>query len=400
MNRMETAQAITEEVPPPPTFRQVHDEGWAHVWRTLRRCGVEERDCDDVTQEVFVVVHRRLPDYDPGRRLLPWLSGIARLKALEYRRKHRRLLPVPPEVELENLLCRGPFDVDHARRELVLYLLESVKPDRDMLLMHHVDEMPTAEIAGIFGITEKAVEGRLVKAREQFTAAWQRYQIRARRETRGAVVLPLFGALAMLDALRDLPIPAGTGERIRAGLQHFEHDSGGRGWGPVAPPRILTARAVALPIAGALAFTLELGILIGLRLAGPAPVEVTPERITAAATLSAAPSAAPLPAASASPSVTAAPSAPPGGTSEDAFLKDAEHALAEGRTGAALAALDAHARYCRRGGCRLLYKAETLQIHALLRAGQRAEAQAQIERFAAAHPNDARAADLRAQLQR
>jgi hypothetical protein len=60
-----------------PTFAEVYDQGPDYVYRTLRRMGVPEANCPDAMHEVFVVVHRRLPDYDPQRRLKGWLARIS-----------------------------------------------------------------------------------------------------------------------------------------------------------------------------------------------------------------------------------------------------------------------------------------------------------------------------------
>ncbi|NIR39409.1 MAG: sigma-70 family RNA polymerase sigma factor, partial [Actinobacteria bacterium] len=45
------------------------------VWASLHRLGVRAADLPDLTQEVFVVVHRRRAEYD-GRPLRGWLWGI------------------------------------------------------------------------------------------------------------------------------------------------------------------------------------------------------------------------------------------------------------------------------------------------------------------------------------
>ena len=49
--------------------------------------GVPERDLEDVAHDVFVVVHRKLVDYDPTRPVRPWLFGICFRVALDRRRK-------------------------------------------------------------------------------------------------------------------------------------------------------------------------------------------------------------------------------------------------------------------------------------------------------------------------
>src|SRR5262245_47602718 len=73
----------------------------SYVWNTLRRLGVQERDLEDLTHEVFLTVHRRLGDYDATRPVRPWLFGIALRTALRYRElaRHRReLVTEPPEA--------------------------------------------------------------------------------------------------------------------------------------------------------------------------------------------------------------------------------------------------------------------------------------------------------------
>ena len=179
-----------------PTFAEVYDEGADYVFRTLRRMGVAEGDCPDAMQEVFVVVHRRLPDYDPRRKLKGWLAGISANIAAQHHERNRRGPGVglaadaaegaatsgwtipdgdPPRLELEDGVVT---------RALVLYLLQAVEPERRIvLILHHVDEMTTREIAEALEIPKGTVATRLRLAQQDFTAAWRRYEARARRES-------------------------------------------------------------------------------------------------------------------------------------------------------------------------------------------------------------------------
>src|SRR5262245_13172298 len=59
-----------------------------YLWRALIGLGVPERDADDACQEVFLVVHRRLADIDPGT-LKSWLYGVCLRVASGHRRKLR-----------------------------------------------------------------------------------------------------------------------------------------------------------------------------------------------------------------------------------------------------------------------------------------------------------------------
>ena len=84
-------------------FRATYERWFGPVWRTLRRLGVREADLEDTVQEVFMVFHRRLNDFDHACPVGPWLMGIAhRVAAAERRRaRHRRELPTASD-QLEN----------------------------------------------------------------------------------------------------------------------------------------------------------------------------------------------------------------------------------------------------------------------------------------------------------
>ena len=61
----------------PTTLAEVYEQHADFVWRTVRRLGVEPVQADDLCQEIFLVVQRRLPDFDGSRAALTsWLFGI------------------------------------------------------------------------------------------------------------------------------------------------------------------------------------------------------------------------------------------------------------------------------------------------------------------------------------
>ena len=60
-----------------PAFERVYEEHFDFVWRSLRRLGVPRSALDDAVQEVFLVVHRRLAEFEGRSSLKTWLFGIA-----------------------------------------------------------------------------------------------------------------------------------------------------------------------------------------------------------------------------------------------------------------------------------------------------------------------------------
>jgi len=58
---------------PNPDLAAVYEAHFRYVWRCLRSLGVHDAHLDDAMQDVFVVVQRRLPEFDGGVQLRTWL---------------------------------------------------------------------------------------------------------------------------------------------------------------------------------------------------------------------------------------------------------------------------------------------------------------------------------------
>src|SRR3954454_993316 len=76
--------------PPPPEsfrdFRAIYDAWFDDVSRWIRALGGPDADRDDIVQEVFLVVRRRLSAFD-GANLPAWLYRITRRQVRDYRRR-------------------------------------------------------------------------------------------------------------------------------------------------------------------------------------------------------------------------------------------------------------------------------------------------------------------------
>ena len=71
----------------PPVLADVYRAHFGYVWHALRRLGVRTADLEDAAQEVFLVVHRKLAEFDATRPLRPWLFGILHRVASDNRRR-------------------------------------------------------------------------------------------------------------------------------------------------------------------------------------------------------------------------------------------------------------------------------------------------------------------------
>lgn len=167
--------------------REVADVYRAHadfVYRTLQHLGVRDADLEDVLQEVFCVVHRRLHTYDERVKLTTWLFGICRNLARRHRARayFRRERPAeaPPdratEVTPEHRLQQAE------RKRLLSSALDTLSVDkRVVFVLFEIEERSCADIAELTGVPVGTVYSRLHAARKTFQAAVERLRARAGR---------------------------------------------------------------------------------------------------------------------------------------------------------------------------------------------------------------------------
>ena len=163
----------------------LHAEHADFVWSTLQRFGVPHGDLEDVLQEVFVVVQRRLGTHDDACPMSAWIYGICRRVAANHRRRSARG-GRPAVVDLEELADPGRdpeevFAAREAERQLVEVLDAMDLDRRAVLVMYEIDEMPCEQIAALVGVPVGTVYSRLHAARKEFAKLLQRVQARGGR---------------------------------------------------------------------------------------------------------------------------------------------------------------------------------------------------------------------------
>jgi RNA polymerase sigma-70 factor (ECF subfamily) len=165
-------------------FRRVFEREFDYVWTSLRRLGVATRDLEDVAQDVFVNVHRRISDYDASRPVRPWLFAFAVRGASDWRKLARHRVEVlGVGAEPVSLAPRADDLVAHTEEvQLVLRALETLEIERRaVFILFELDGYPMKEITDSLGIPLFTGYSRLRLAREEFTAA-----VRRLRPERGA----------------------------------------------------------------------------------------------------------------------------------------------------------------------------------------------------------------------
>lgn len=150
-------------------FRQLVEEFTPACYAIAVRILRNEAESQDILQETFLRVWRRLPTLKDGKAVRGWVFQICRNAALD----RRRYLARRPQVELERDLASGGVNPesmmagaqeDAALGRAVARLKEK---HRVVLLLRDVDGMSYKDIALALGIAEGTVDSRLHRARKQ-----------------------------------------------------------------------------------------------------------------------------------------------------------------------------------------------------------------------------------------
>jgi RNA polymerase sigma-70 factor (ECF subfamily) len=158
-------------------FENFYREHFAFVWRTVRRLGTDAAFVEDVAQEVFVVVHRRLGEFEGRSTAKTWLYGIVRRVVADHRRTLRRK-PLTAgggdEAEAPTAPEEGP-DASAERAERVALLhrllagLDEAK--REVFILSELEGLTLAEISEALSVNQNTVASRLRAARREFEIA-------------------------------------------------------------------------------------------------------------------------------------------------------------------------------------------------------------------------------------
>ncbi len=158
----------------PRTVADVYEAHAAFVWRVVRRRGVPDAIAEDLMHEVFLVVHRRLGEYDGRSSMTTWLFHLARGVVSNWQRglarEQARLLRVAPTVD-------APFDPEggvvrnQAQTFVHDFLAKLGDEQRDVFELVELEGESVADVAKSLGINLNTAYSRLRLARGAFADA-------------------------------------------------------------------------------------------------------------------------------------------------------------------------------------------------------------------------------------
>ena len=174
-----TEPASPEGVARAAEFERIYDEHVDFVWRSLRRLGVADASVEDAVQDVFVVVHRRLAEFEGRSSMRTWLFGILYRVASDQRRHTRRkgeLAQLSSALRDGAALPDESLETAESLRALDQALARLDPERRAVFVMAEIEGMTAPEIAEVLGVKLNTVYSRLRVARSELDLAIGRAQ--------------------------------------------------------------------------------------------------------------------------------------------------------------------------------------------------------------------------------
>ena len=150
------------------TFEQIFAQYAPYAGRTLRFLGVDEANVEDVCQEVFIVVHRRMRELRETSSVRAWVRQICVYLAHNERRRVRRRRENPSieHVEIATPAQQQGTSELREMRDRLLVLLERLAEDqRAVFVLYEIEQLTMAEVASAVGCPLQTAYSRLHSAR-------------------------------------------------------------------------------------------------------------------------------------------------------------------------------------------------------------------------------------------
>ncbi len=169
----------------PDAFDQLVRKHYQELHQFVQRFLNSAAAADDVVQDAFIQVHQSAANFDPARRLKPWLFTIAANKARDHLRARSRRQEVPLDAQVGSsdeeggqkfadlladpgLGTLGELELDEMRR-IVREVVDRMPPNlREVLTLAYFHRFPYKDLAEILGIPLGTVKSRLHAAVAEF----------------------------------------------------------------------------------------------------------------------------------------------------------------------------------------------------------------------------------------
>jgi RNA polymerase sigma-70 factor (family 1) len=162
-----------------PTFQEIYHEHQKMVYNLALNYLQNTQDAEEVTQDVFVKIHAKLPSFEGKSSIKTWVYRITINHCLDFlkaQKRQKRFAIFKNIFNTENQIQYDPPDFNHpgvqledreALENLYKKINELPENQKTAVILKYLDDLPQREIAVVMDISEKAVESLLQRAKQQ-----------------------------------------------------------------------------------------------------------------------------------------------------------------------------------------------------------------------------------------
>ncbi|HEY4185178.1 MAG TPA: RNA polymerase sigma factor [Polyangia bacterium] len=168
-----TVQGVPMRLPD-SRFREIYENWFDHIVKWLFAFGVPASDTEDLAQEIFLVVRRKLADFD-DTNLAGWLYRITQLTVRDHRRRSwfKNLVVRRRDIDLTELSHGGEsperhYEQQENRRIFQELIAKMSEKRRTTFVLYEVEGYSGEEIAEMHDVPLGTVWTRLHHARKDF----------------------------------------------------------------------------------------------------------------------------------------------------------------------------------------------------------------------------------------
>jgi RNA polymerase sigma-70 factor (ECF subfamily) len=184
----------------PPSFAEAYRNYAQRTARWAYNLGSSDIDVEDVVQEVFLVVSRKLASYSAEGSFTSWLFEITRKVVANHRRREswrfwRKGDQEGLEEELENVPSHGldpAAELDRRRLAVLFYHALDQLPEkyRTVFVLYEIEDMSVLSISELCRLNLSTVKVQLARARQRFISSYQKL-LRKKAGTEGTSLLDI-----------------------------------------------------------------------------------------------------------------------------------------------------------------------------------------------------------------
>lgn len=154
------------------SFKELFDLYKSKVFNTVISYLQNQEDAEEVTQDVFIEIYRSLSKFKGNSSLSTWIYRIAVNKSIDFLRKKKSKkslgffgklffdnIPFASKHELKNFDHPGALLEQKENSRLLFKLINDLKANqKTVIILFYIEELSQKQIAEIMGISTKAVE--------------------------------------------------------------------------------------------------------------------------------------------------------------------------------------------------------------------------------------------------